>query len=138
MLAALFVQEEGYCLIDEPTDHLDAEGRACVSRYLKEKDGFLLVSHDRDFLDGCVDHMLALGREEVTLCRGNYSTWEREKLRRDEAERARSEGLRREIARLDQRPAALRTGRERRRQKSMRAIPACGRTGGIWVTRRPN
>ena len=36
MLAALFVQEEGYCLIDEPTDHLDAEGRACVSRYLKE------------------------------------------------------------------------------------------------------
>ena len=102
MLAALFVQEEGYCLIDEPTDHLDAEGRACVSRYLKEKDGFLLVRHDRDFLDGCVDHMLALGREEVTLCRGNYSTWEREKLRRDEAERARSEGLRREIARLDQ------------------------------------
>ena len=58
LLAALFLQDNGFLLIDEPTNHLDAEGRRVVSDYLRTKPGFLLVSHDRAFLDGCVDHIL--------------------------------------------------------------------------------
>lgn len=57
LLAALFCREGRFLLIDEPTNHLDAEGRRLVSRYLNRKKGFILVSHDRSFLDGCIDHV---------------------------------------------------------------------------------
>ena len=55
LLALLFARENRFLLIDEPTNHLDTEARALVADYLKSKRGFLLVSHDRAFLDGCVD-----------------------------------------------------------------------------------
>ena len=60
LLAALFLRQGHFLLIDEPTNHLDQEARKAVSRYLSSREGFLLVSHDRAFLDGCVDHILAL------------------------------------------------------------------------------
>ena len=55
LLAALFLRENHFLLIDDPTNHLDQAGREIVSRYLNSKKGFILVSHDRNFLDGCVD-----------------------------------------------------------------------------------
>lgn len=61
-LASLFLNQGRFLLIDEPTNHLDTAGRALVSAYLKRKRGFLLVSHDRSFLAGCVDHILSLNR----------------------------------------------------------------------------
>lgn len=60
MLAGLFLRRNSFLLIDEPTNHLDAEGRAQVAEYLNGKKGFILVSHDRAFLDGCVDHILSI------------------------------------------------------------------------------
>ncbi|MBQ7866000.1 MAG: ABC-F family ATP-binding cassette domain-containing protein, partial [Clostridia bacterium] len=57
LLAALFSREDVYPLIDEPTNHLDAHGRELVADYLRRKDGFLLVSHDRAFLNRCIDHV---------------------------------------------------------------------------------
>ena len=101
LLAALFAGENPYPLIDEPTNHLDREGRARVADYLRRKDGFLLVSHDRALLDGCIDHVLSLNRAGIDLLRGNFSDWQREKQRRDDFERAENEKLRREIDRLD-------------------------------------
>ncbi|MEI3361946.1 MAG: ATP-binding cassette domain-containing protein [Oscillospiraceae bacterium] len=62
-------------LIDEPTNHLDAAGRQTVAEYLRKKQGFLLVSHDRAFLDGCVDHILALNKTGVSVKSGTFSTW---------------------------------------------------------------
>ena len=50
LLCALFAREDVYPLIDEPTNHLDQHGRELVADYLRSKDGFLLVSHDRAFL----------------------------------------------------------------------------------------
>lgn len=47
-LAAVFAQE-GFALIDEPTDHLDLKGRERLAEYLNGKDGFIVVSHDRTF-----------------------------------------------------------------------------------------
>ena len=49
MLAVLFSMDEHFLLIDEPTNHLDASTRELVRDYLKQKKGFILVSHDRDF-----------------------------------------------------------------------------------------
>ncbi len=100
LLALLFLRENGFPLIDEPTNHLDAHGRAVVSRYLNGKKGFLLVSHDRAFLDGCVDHILSINKANLEIQKGNFSSWWENKRRQDAYELAENEKLRKEIGRL--------------------------------------
>lgn len=102
LLGALFCQEEGFLLIDEPTNHLDGQGRETVARYLKGKSGFVLVSHDRDFLDGCVDHILALNPTGPELQAGNFSSWWENKQRRDQFELEQNQTLKKEIKKLNQ------------------------------------
>ena len=101
MLAVLFLKENNFLLIDEPTNHLDIQGRELVSRYLNSKKGFILVSHDRAFLDGCVDHNLSINKTNIEVCRGNFSTWYENKQRQDAFELAENEKLKREIRRLE-------------------------------------
>ena len=101
MLAVLFLKENNFLLIDEPTNHLDIQGRELVSRYLKSKKGFILVSHDRAFLDGCVDHILSINKTNIEVCRGNFSTWYENKQRQDAFELSENEKLKREIRRLE-------------------------------------
>ena len=102
-LARLFCQEDGYPMLDEPTNHLDEAGRDLTARYLRGLDrGFLLVSHDRAFLDACTDHTLALNRTGPEVVKGNFSVWYQEKERRDQRETAQNEALRGEIRRLEQ------------------------------------
>ena len=87
LLAMLFSRDNRFLLIDEPTNHLDRAGRELVSRYLRSKRGFLLVSHDRAFLDGCVDHILSINPSGIELQRGNFSSWYENKQRRKNLER---------------------------------------------------
>ena len=101
-LAVLFLRENNFLLIDEPTNHLDIRGRELVSKYLSSKKGFILVSHDRSFLDGCVDHILSINRSTIEVQKGNFSTWWENKQRRDAFERAENDKLRREIGRLEE------------------------------------
>ena len=102
LLAVLFLRENNFLLIDEPTNHLDIQGRELVSRYLSGKKGFILVSHDRAFLDGCVDHILSINRTNLEVCRGNFSSWYENKQRQDAFELAENEKLKREIHRLEE------------------------------------
>ena len=102
MLAVLFLKENNFLLIDEPTNHLDIQGRELVSRYLHSKKGFILVSHDRAFLDGCVDHILSINKASIEVCRGNFSTWYENKQRQDAFEQAENDKLKREIRRLEE------------------------------------
>lgn len=67
LLAVLFLKEDRFLLIDEPTNHLDIEGRELVAEYLKSKKGFILVSHDRRFLDNCVDHILSINKTNIEI-----------------------------------------------------------------------
>ena len=101
LLAALFLRENSFLLIDEPTNHLDAAARETVSRYLKRKEGFLLVSHDRALLDSCVDHIISINRANIEIQRGNFSTWQHNRELRDSFELAENERLEKDIARLD-------------------------------------
>ena len=101
-LAALFAREELYPLIDEPTNHLDLRGRETVADYLARKDGFLLVSHDRAFLNRCIDHTLSLNRSTVTVQRGDFDGWERELNRKNQSEQALNDRLRKDVARLSE------------------------------------
>ena len=101
-LAVLFSKENNFLLIDEPTNHLDIRGRELVSRYLNSKKGFILVSHDRAFLDGCVDHILSINKTNIQVCKGNFSTWWENKARQDAFEQAENEKLKKEISRLEE------------------------------------
>lgn len=108
LLAALFAREDAYPLIDEPTNHLDAHGRELVADYLRRKDGrnsasgFLLVSHDRAFLNRCIDHVLSFNRSDVWVMQGNYDTWEARLNQQNEYEQGRNEVLRRDIRHLEE------------------------------------
>lgn len=101
LLAALFSREDVYPLIDEPTNHLDAHGRQLVADYLRRKDGFLLVSHDRAFLNRCIDHVLSLNKSDIWVMQGNYDVWEERLNQQNEYEQARNDDLRRDIRRLE-------------------------------------
>lgn len=101
LLAALFSGEDRFLLIDEPTNHLDLLGRESVARYLKGKRSFILVSHDREFLDDCVDHVMNIGKTQITVQKGNYTTWQREKDARDHLELEQNRQLKKDIRRLE-------------------------------------
>lgn len=109
MLAALFLRENSFLLIDEPTNHLDAAGRRLVSGYLRSKKGFILVSHDRAFLDGCIDHILSINKTDIQIQKGNFSSWQANKAMQDSFELAENEKLQRQIKSME--AAARRTAR---------------------------
>ena len=100
LLAGLFLRENSFLMIDEPTNHLDMSGREALGRYLNSKSGFILVSHDRAFLDGCVDHILSINRANIEVQRGNFSSWWENKHRQDEYELAENRRLKNDIRRL--------------------------------------
>jgi len=107
LLAALFLKENSFLLIDEPTNHLDLHARKLVSDYLNTKSGFILVSHDRAFLDNCVDHILSINKAGIEVRKGNFSDWWENKKRQDHFELAENEKLRKDIKRMSD--AAQRT-----------------------------
>lgn len=107
LLAALFLNEGNFLLIDEPTNHLDEEGRKKVAEYLNAKKGFILVSHDRAFLDGCVDHILSINRTDIEVHSGNFSVFTENFQKRQAFENTQNEKLKKEISRLSE--AAART-----------------------------
>lgn len=100
MLAVLFARDNYFLLIDEPTNHLDRISREAIKAYLRQKQGFLLVSHDRDLLDGCVDHILVLNRVTIEVQKGNFSSWWENKERKDAYQKAENEKHRKEIGKL--------------------------------------
>lgn len=75
LIISLFLRKNAFILLDEPTNHLDMDGKGALAEYLKQKSGFILVSHDRQFLDTVTDHILAINKADITLTKGNYSNW---------------------------------------------------------------
>ena len=70
-------------LLDEPTNHLDLDAILWLEDWLKSYPGtLLLISHDRDFLDAVVDHIVHLEQQKLTLYRGGYSAFERTRAER--------------------------------------------------------
>ncbi|MDO4278839.1 MAG: ABC-F type ribosomal protection protein [Lachnoclostridium edouardi] len=100
LLAVLFLKDNAFLLIDEPTSHLDKESRKIVADYLNSKKGFILVSHDRAFLDSCIDHILAINKADIQVEKGNFSSWYENKKRQDEFELKENSKLKKEIKRL--------------------------------------
>ena len=80
LLAVMFLKENSFLLIDEPTNHLDSKARQILAGYLASKKGFILVSHDRDFLDKCIDHILVINKCNIEVQQGNFSSWYQNKM----------------------------------------------------------
>lgn len=82
LAATLFVEPE-FLLLDEPTNHLDLEAIMWLEGYLGSYPHTLMViSHDRDLLNKCVDHVLHVDKQKMTLYTGNYDGFERERAER--------------------------------------------------------
>ncbi len=109
MLAVLFAAENEFLLIDEPTNHLDTRARDIVKEFLASKKGFILVSHDRDLLDGVCDHVLVLNRQTIEVQAGNFSSWWENKEKMDAFRQSENEKHLKEIGKL--KAAADRSGR---------------------------
>src|SRR5690606_7065050 len=70
-------------LLDEPTNHLDLDAILWLEAWLKSYPGTLmLISHDRDFLDEVVGHVVHVEQRKLTLYRGGYSAFERARAER--------------------------------------------------------
>ena len=103
MLCALFCQADHFFLLDEPTNHLDLAGRKELVAYLKQKkQGFIIASHDRTFLNQTIDHTLVIERSQVRLENGDLASYEMQKKRRDSHDIQQNAKTRHELKRLKQ------------------------------------
>ncbi len=82
-LAQALMTPSDLLLLDEPTNHLDLEATLWLQQWLLRYQGtLLLVSHDRSFLDVVVSHIVSFDNKKLSLYRGNYSDYERQKAER--------------------------------------------------------
>ena len=92
-LAALLFSQPDVLLLDEPSNHLDLEAVLWLEDFLKAyRATILIVSHERDFLNNVVDHILHLERGKLFLYPGGYDAFERQRAERQaQAEAARAQ-----------------------------------------------
>lgn len=101
LLISLFLKGNNFLLIDEPTNHLDIKTRNNLVDYLNKKKGFILVSHDRDFLDKVVNHIISINNTNIEIRQGNFSSWKENKDKQDSFEMIQNEKLQKDINRLE-------------------------------------
>jgi ATP-binding cassette subfamily F protein 3 len=100
-LARALMCRSDLLLLDEPTNHLDLDTVLWLEQWLKEYRGtLLLISHDREFLDNVVGHIVHIEQRSLTLYSGGYSDFERQRAARLANQRAAYEKQQREIARM--------------------------------------
>ncbi len=82
-LARTLMQPSDLLLLDEPTNHLDLDAIVWLSDWIKSfKGALLLISHDREFLDECVNTIAHINQQSIELYTGNYSQFEEVKALR--------------------------------------------------------
>src|SRR4051794_12942408 len=83
-LARLVIADPDLLLLDEPTNHLDIGAIEWLEEHLRRRNGALLVaSHDRAFLDATVQRVWELRDRRLTVFRGDYSAYHRQRIERD-------------------------------------------------------
>ena len=101
LLAVILLSQPDIMLLDEPTNHLDTESLEWLESWLKDYPGTILtIAHDRVFLDKIVTVIAELANRTITLYKGNYSYYLREKDRRREALKKEMELQRAEIKKV--------------------------------------
>jgi ATP-binding cassette subfamily F protein 3 len=100
-LARALMQRAELLLLDEPTNHLDLDAVLWLEKYLANYQGtLLLISHDRDFLDAVTDNIMHIERQTLTLYKGNYSQFERQRAEQLSQHQANFDKQQRQVAHL--------------------------------------
>ena len=100
-LARLLMSDANLLLLDEPTNHLDLQSIRFLEDYLKNYNGaFIVISHDRYFLDKVTNSTMELKNEQITLGVGNYSRYMELKSTEQESIRRKYLNTQREIKRI--------------------------------------
>jgi len=108
-------------LLDEPTNHLDLDAVVWLERWLAAFAGTLLVvSHDREFLDGCTTHIAHIESRRLTVYQGNYSAFEEQRAARLATQQALYERQQREIAHINRFVTRFRAKASKARQAQSR------------------
>ncbi|MGY6743276.1 MAG: ABC-F family ATP-binding cassette domain-containing protein [Cecembia sp.] len=85
MLAKLLLEKPSLLMLDEPTNHLDLPSIQWVENYLRTYEGaVIVVSHDKEFLDNCIETTVEVANGTLTVYPGNYSFYQEEKRERME------------------------------------------------------
>jgi ATP-binding cassette subfamily F protein 3 len=85
MLAKLLLEKPSLLMLDEPTNHLDLPSIQWVENYLRTYEGVVIVvSHDKEFLDNCIEITVEVSNGTLTTYPGNYSFYQKEKKERME------------------------------------------------------
>ncbi|HET7158488.1 MAG TPA: ATP-binding cassette domain-containing protein [Burkholderiales bacterium] len=101
-LAQALIARSDLLLLDEPTNHLDLDAIVWLEKWLAGFRGtLLLVSHDRDFLDGCVTHIAHIAAQKLTLYTGHYTAFEEQRAAQLANQQAAYAKQQREIAHLE-------------------------------------
>lgn len=101
-LARTLFMPSDLMLLDEPTNHLDLDATLWLESWLRSYQGtLLLISHDRDFLDNVVDHLLHLEHKQLNLYKGGYSAFERQRSERLAQQQSMFEKQQREVAHME-------------------------------------
>src|SRR5213596_3454325 len=101
-LAKLLLQKPNLLLLDEPTNHLDLEARNWLEEYLTEYPyAFVLISHDRYFLDVAVSKIVEIWNKRIHFYAGNYDNYEEQKTQRLEQLEAAYRNQRERIEQLE-------------------------------------
>jgi ATP-binding cassette subfamily F protein 3 len=100
-LARALMQRAELLLLDEPTNHLDLDAVLWLEKYLANYQGtLLLISHDRDFLDAVTDNIVHIERQALTVYKGNYSQFERQRAEQLSQHQANFDKQQRQVAHL--------------------------------------
>jgi len=100
-LARALMCRSDLLLLDEPTNHLDLDAVIWLESWLQSYRGTLfLISHDRDFLDAIVNHIAHIEQQTLTLYRGGYSDFERQRAEKLALQQAMFEKQQRKVAHL--------------------------------------
>src|SRR5712692_1268247 len=101
-LAKLLLQEPNLLLLDEPTNHLDLEARNWLEQYLGNyPHAFILISHDRYFLDVTVSKIVEIWNKRIHFYSGNYDKYEEQKTHRCEQLQAAWQNQRERIEQIE-------------------------------------
>ncbi len=102
-LAQALMCRSDLLLLDEPTNHLDLDAVLWLQDWLRAYPGtVLLISHDRDFLDLCVDHIALLAEQRLHAYTGNYSAYEKQRATQLAQQQAAFDKQQRTVAHLQQ------------------------------------
>ena len=102
ILCKLLLGQSNLLLLDEPTNHLDIEATEWLEDFLRDyKGAFVIISHDRYFLDRVTNKIFEIENNKLTVYNGNYSSYVKQKEEREKTLLRNYENTTKEISRIE-------------------------------------